>query len=103
MYAHKMTDSMLGAITETNRRRAIQEAYNLENGIIPQTIVKPIIAPLHVKDNAFDFGSSNVKLTRKEIENRIKEVEKEMREAARQLDFEKAAILRDILFELKGE
>ena len=103
MYAHKMTDSMLGAITETNRRRAIQEAYNLENGIIPQTIVKPIIAPLHVKDNAFDFGSSNVKLTRKEKENRIKEVEKEMREAARQLDFEKAAILRDILFELKGE
>ena len=103
MYAHKMTDSMKGAITETNRRRAIQEAYNLENGIIPQTIVKPIIAPLHVKDNAFDFGSSNVKLTRKEKENRIKEVEKEMREAARQLDFEKAAILRDILFELKGE
>ena len=103
MYAHKITDSMLGAITETNRRRAIQEAYNLENGIIPQTIVKPIIAPLHVKDNAFDFGSSNVKLTRKEKENRIKEVEKEMREAARQLDFEKAAILRDILFELKGE
>ena len=103
MYAHKMTDSMLGAITETNRRRAIQEADNLENGIIPQTIVKPIIAPLHVKDNAFDFGSSNVKLTRKEKENRIKEVEKEMREAARQLDFEKAAILRDILFELKGE
>lgn len=103
MYASKMTDSMKGAITETNRRRAIQEAYNIDNGIIPQTIIKPIVMPLHVKDNAYDFGKGEVKLTRKEKENRIKEVEKEMREAARQLDFERAATLRDILFELKSE
>lgn len=103
MYANKITDSMRGAIKETNRRRAIQEAYNEEHGITPKTIVKPIIPPLHVKDNAFDFNQGNVKLTRKEKENRIKEVEKEMREAARQLDFERAATLRDILFELKGE
>ena len=103
MYANKITDSMAGAIKETNRRRAIQEAYNEEHGIIPKTIVKPIVMPLHVKDNAYDFNKGNAKLTRKEKEIRIKEVEKEMREAARQLDFERAATLRDILFELKGE
>ena len=103
MYASRITDSMKGAITETNRRRAIQEAYNNEHGIIPKTIVKPIVMPLHVKDNAYDFTKGEAKLTRKEKENRIKEVEKEMREAARQLDFERAATLRDILFELKSE
>jgi len=103
MYASRITDSMKGAITETNRRRAIQEAYNKENGIVPKTIVKPIVMPLHVKDNAYDFTKGEAKLTRKEKENRIKEVEKEMREAARQLDFERAATLRDILFELKSE
>ena len=59
--------------------------------------------PLHVKDNAFDFTKGEAKLTRKEKEIRIKEVEKEMREAARNLDFERAATLRDILFELKSE
>ena len=103
MYASRITDSMKGAITETNRRRAIQESYNKENGIVPKTIVKPIVMPLHVKDNAYDFTKGEAKLTRKEKENRIKEVEKEMREAARQLDFERAATLRDILFELKSE
>ena len=103
MYASRITDSMKGAITETNRRRAIQETYNKENGIVPKTIVKPIVMPLHVKDNAYDFTKGEAKLTRKEKENRIKEVEKEMREAARQLDFERAATLRDILFELKSE
>ena len=56
-----------------------------------------------VIDNAYDFTKGEAKLTRKEKENRIKEVEKEMREAARQLDFERAATLRDILFELKSE
>ena len=103
MYASRITDSMKGAITETNRRRGIQEAYNKEYNIIPQTIVKPIVMPLHVKDNAFDFTKGEAKLTRKEKEIRIKEVEKEMREAARNLDFERAATLRDILFELKSE
>lgn len=103
MYASRITDSMKGAITETNRRRGIQEAYNKEYNIIPRTIVKPIVMPLHVKDNAFDFTKGEAKLTRKEKEIRIKEVEKEMREAARNLDFERAATLRDILFELKSE
>jgi excinuclease ABC subunit B len=103
MYANRITDSMNGAITETNRRRAIQEAYNNENGIVPKTIVKPIVMPIHIKDNAYDFTKGEAKLTRKEKENRIKEVEKEMREAARNLDFERAATLRDILFELKSE
>ena len=104
MYASKITDSMAGAIKETNRRRAIQEAFNLEHNITPQTIIKPITLPLHVKDDAFMFKpKSEVKLTRSEKEAQIKEVEKEMREAARNLDFERAATLRDILFELKGQ
>ncbi len=105
MYAKNITDSMSGAIKETNRRRAIQEAYNIEHHIVPHTIVKEIRAPLHVVDNMLDKPSKfkNAKMTKTEKEKTIRSVEKEMREAARNLDFEKAATLRDILFELKGE
>ncbi len=105
MYAKNITDSMSGAIKETNRRRAIQEAYNIEHHIVPRTIVKEIRAPLHVVDNMLDKPSKfkNAKMTKTEKEKTIRSVEKEMREAARNLDFEKAATLRDILFELKGE
>lgn len=105
MYAKNITDSMSGAIKETNRRRAIQEAYNVEHHIVPRTIVKEIRAPLHVVDNMLDKPSKfkNAKMTKTEKEKTIRSVEKEMREAARNLDFEKAATLRDILFELKGE
>jgi excinuclease ABC subunit B len=103
MYGNKITDSMHNAIEETNRRRAIQEAYNLEHDIIPHSIIKEITPPIHIKDEKIVNYSKDTKLTRKEKDSYIKEIEKEMREAARLLDFEKAASLRDILFELKGE
>ena len=104
MYAKKMTDSMQSAISETNRRRAIQSAYNEEHGIIPKTIIKEVRPPLHIADKPLDENAhKKAKMTRSEKEKTIKEVEKEMREAAKNLDFERAAELRDILFELKGE
>ena len=104
MYAKKMTDSMQSAIYETNRRRAIQSAYNKEHGIIPKTIIKEVRPPLHIADKPLDENAhKKAKMTRSEKEKTIKEVEKEMREAAKNLDFERAAELRDILFELKGE
>ena len=102
MYASKITDSMQKAINETNRRRAIQEQYNKEHNIIPKTIIKEIREPLKIKDKSINLDKNN-KMTRSEKELYIKEVEKEMRKAAKELDFEKAANLRDILFELKGE
>ncbi len=103
MYADNMTDSMKAAIDETNRRRAIQEAYNDENGIIPRTIVKEIRPPIH---NSDDEISEMIKLTKKgsrtEMQTRIKDLEKQMRQAAKEFDFERAAELRDIILELKA-
>ena len=104
MYAHNMTKSMEEAILETNRRRSIQEKYNLENNIIPKTIVKEIHPPLKVMDDNLNAPlMKKGKLTRKEKELEIRRIEKEMKEAARDLDFEKAMTLRDILFELRGD
>ena len=104
MYADTVTDSMKAAIDETNRRRAIQEAYNDENGIVPRTIVKEIRPPIH---NSDDEISEMIKLTKKgsrtEMANRIKDLEKQMRQAAKEFDFERAAELRDIILELKAE
>ena len=104
MYADTVTKSMKEAIDETNRRRAIQEQYNDENGIVPRTIVKEIRAPIH---NIDDEISDMIKLTKKgsrtEIQNRVKDLEKQMREAAKNFDFERAAELRDIILEMKAE
>ena len=102
MYADKITDSMQKCIAETNRRREIQKAYNDDNGIIPTTIIKEITPPLSIKedDKPYEY---NGKLTKKELERKIKEVEKEMNEAAKAFDFEKAIQLRDLLFELRAE
>ena len=102
MYANRITDSMQKAINETMRRRAIQEKYNLEHNIIPKTIIKEIREPLKIKDRTVNIDK-NAKMTRSEKELYIKEVEKEMKKAAKELDFEKAMNLRDILFELRGE
>ena len=103
MYADNMTDSMKAAIDETNRRRAIQERYNDENGIIPRTIVKEIRPPIH---NSDDEVSEMIKLSKKgsrtEIQKHVKDLEKQMREAAKNFDFERAAELRDIILELKA-
>lgn len=104
MYASSITNSMNEAISETNRRRSIQEKYNEEHNIIPKTIVKEIRPPLKVMDDNLNNPlRKKGKLTRKEKEEEIRRVEKEMKEAARNLDFERAMTLRDILFELKGD
>ena len=99
MYADKITDSMERAITETKRRREIQEAYNKEHNIIPQTINKEI---REVISNIDKTDSKKPKLSKKEIEKNIENIEQEMKEAAKNLDFERAMELRDILFELKS-
>ena len=94
MYADKMTDSMKEAIDETARRRSIQEKYNKEHGIIPKTIKKNISEVISNIDKT--------KITQKKYSiNKIEELEKEMREAAKNLDFERAMELRDIIFEIK--
>lgn len=105
MYADGISDSMKEAISETNRRRAIQEAYNEENGIVPMTIIKEIRPPLHnTEDEVQDMlkASRGQKMSRSEIQQRVKDLEKQMKEAAKQYDFERAAEIRDIMFELKA-
>ncbi len=107
MYADHMTDSMNKAITETNRRRAIQAKYNEEHHIIPQTIIKEIKEPvnLQMNQNQLDeyLQSKNHKLAKKSKEELIHSLEKEMKQAAKDLDFEQAATLRDIILELRSE
>lgn len=106
LYADNMTGSMQKAINETNRRREIQKAYNDENGIIPETIIKEIREPIHLKED-YDFKDDvkekSKKMSKKEKERLIATLEKQMREAARKLDFEEAATLRDAILELKAE
>lgn len=102
MYADNMTDSMRIAIDETNRRRKIQNDFNEENGIVPRTIIKEIRLPIHNTESEID---EMIKLTkhgsRTEINKRIKELEKQMKQAAQEFDFERAAELRDIILEMK--
>lgn len=103
MYADKITDSMKEAIDETNRRRSIQEAYNNDNGIIPTTIIKEIRSPLGNIENSQEIATKiNKHSTRSEIEREIKKLESDMRAAAKAYDFERAAEIRDIVFELKA-
>ncbi len=103
MYADHMTDSMSEAIAETNRRRSIQKAYNDENGIIPTTIIKEIRSPLGNVENSSEIASKiNKHSTRSEIEREIKRLESDMRAAAKAYDFERAAEIRDIIFELRA-
>ena len=104
MYADSYSDSMNEAIAETNRRRKIQEAYNEEYGIVPTTIIKEIRAPLHnSEDEAEAFVEQKGFASKKELERKISEIEKRMKKAAKEFDFEEAARLRDIMFELKAE
>ena len=104
MYADRMTDSMKGCIDETNRRRAIQEQYNIEHGITPKTIIKDIRPPLSNTDKDEENITKTIKkhTSKKDMDTQIKKLEKEMREAAKVYDFERAAQIRDIIFELKG-
>jgi excinuclease ABC subunit B len=107
LYADRMTDSMKRAIDETDRRRAIQEAYNSEHGIVPQTIIRPVAMSLagiaeadyvdltQEADGIPDFKSQE------ELDEFIGKLESDMREAARKFEFEKAAKLRDQVRELR--
>ena len=107
MYADKITDSMDKALKETARRRAIQMQYNEEHHIIPKTIIKEIKEPLGLKDTQTSLddylSNKNKKLAKKSKQELIQSLEKEMRQAAKDLDFEQAATLRDIILELRSE
>jgi excinuclease ABC subunit B len=104
MYADKVTDSMKAAIDETNRRRDKQIAHNIKFNITPKTIKKDITSSIKSMDEEIlKLTHVKGKSSRTEIEQRIKEFEKLMREAAKTYDFERAAELRDIIFELKSE
>jgi excinuclease ABC subunit B len=110
MYADKMTDSMRRAIDETTRRREVQEAYNREHGLEPQQIVKQIRDLTdRVKALAMDGEGSMAeakpdasRLSADKLAKMIKDLEKEMKTAAQSLEFEKAAALRDQIFEMRG-
>ena len=97
MYADTISDSMNIAIKETERRRSIQEAYNKEHNIVPKTIIKEIRDIISNIDEVKD----EKKMNKKEKEQMIIKLEKEMHEAAKNLDFERATELRDILFEMR--
>lgn len=103
MYADRITDSMKQCIDETKRRRAIQEKYNEEYGIVPTTIIKEIRPPLsNNKREAEAASQKSASLSKSELEKEIKRLEKEMRDAAKAFDFERAAELRDAVIELRG-
>ncbi|MEF2690619.1 MAG: excinuclease ABC subunit UvrB [Bacilli bacterium] len=101
MYADNMSDAMNKAIKETERRRRIQEEYNQKHGIIPKTIVKEIRELITNEDE--DKKDKKTAYSKKEKQKLIENIEKEMMEAARNLDFERATELRDIMLELKSE
>jgi len=102
MYADEITPSMRAAIDETERRRAIQEAYNAEHGIVPRTIVKSIRELVEISGPAAK-NERGVKMTERERRAEIERLEKEMRKAAQMLEYEYAAVLRDELIRLRGE
>ena len=103
MYADKITAAMRAAMDETERRRGIQDAYNRAHGIVPKTIVKDVRELLEITQSESEAkGKSGVKLTRAEREREIARLEKEMRAAAKMMEFEYAAVLRDRIVELRG-
>jgi len=100
MYGDVMSEAMITAIDETNRRRKIQEEYNRVHNIIPKTIVKEIKEV--ISNEIIEQTEEKKKYSKQEINSMCKKLEVEMREAASKLDFERATELRDIMFELKG-
>ena len=104
LYADKITPAMRIAMDETARRREVQDAYNKAHGIVPKTIVKPVHELIEIsRDAAADVKKGNVKMTRREREEAIARLEKQMREAAKMMEFEYAAVLRDQIIALRGE
>ncbi|WP_187119809.1 excinuclease ABC subunit UvrB [Numidum massiliense] len=107
MYADRITDSMRRAIDETERRRTIQHTYNETHGITPQTVqkaVRDVIEATRVAEERADYLDTDLhKLPKKERRETIQRLEQEMKEAAKALQFERAAELRDLIIELKAE
>ena len=103
MYADQETAAMHAAITETNRRRAKQQAYNEAHGIQPKTIVKSVRELLEISGSVTETARHDgVKMTEQERRAEIARLEKEMKKAAKMLEYEYAAVLRDRLIELRG-
>ena len=105
LYADKITAAMRAAMDETARRRTIQQAYNEKHGIVPKTIVKSVrdLIEISAAPTPERAGRSGVKMTKKELEREIEKLEKKMREAARMMEYEYAAVLRDEIIRLRGE
>ena len=104
MYADKITPAMRAAMDETERRRGIQDAYNKAHGIVPKTIVKDVRELIEITQAEGEASKKNgVKMTKAEREREITKLEKEMRAAARMMEYEYAAVLRDRIIELRGE
>ena len=104
MYADQITAAMRAAIDETNRRRGIQKAYNEAHGIVPKTIVKDVRELLEITQSEADSARADgVKMTKAEREREIARLEKEMKAAARMMEYEYAAVLRDRIIELRGK
>ena len=104
MYADRITPSMETAIRETERRRGIQNAYNETHGIIPKTVIKSVRDLIEISSpTAERKGRAGIKLTKAEKEKEIARLEKQMKEAARMMEYEYAAILRDQIIELRGK
>ena len=103
MYADNISEAMHDAIEETARRRKIQEEYNKEHGIVPKTIIKEIREVISNVDDSVDEKTGTVKMSKQEKQSLMVKIEEEMKLAAKNLDFERAMELRDILFELKSE
>ena len=106
MYADTMTESMRKAIEETNRRRSIQEEHNRIHNITPKTIIKDVQEVMHSKETqemTSKYLQKKNKMSKKEKEKLLSQLEKEMKAAAKALDFERAAELRDMLIELRNE
>ena len=101
-YCDKISDARAETIKETKRRRSIQEAYNKEHNRVPKTIRKPIEEPIHIVGKKHEKGFEGGKLTAKQTERMIRRLTTERNKAAKALDFDQAALLRDQFFELKA-
>ena len=103
MYADHKSPAMEAAIKETAHRREVQMAYNKEHGIVPKTIVKEVSDIIEISTHTDDEFKNIKKLSRAEREQLIKSLQREMRAAAKLLEFEHAAYLRDKIKKLRGE
>ena len=103
MYADSQTPAMRAAISETERRRGLQAAYNEAHGIVPKTVKKSVRDLIEISKSATEsYRSDGVKMTKQEKEKEIARLEKQMRDAAKMMEYEYAAVLRDRIIELRG-